>query len=162
MKYQVHILGEKPIDIDERTIDSLDVVSNADQQLYHVLFNGKSHRIHVLKIDVPQKTLCIEWNGLKWEIRLRDEIDLLAEKLSRSRHTMQSIAEVKAPMPGVILNCAVTPGDGVRKGDTLFVIEAMKMENIIRAPIDAVVDEVCVQAGDKVDKDAVLLRFHTQ
>ncbi len=162
MKYQVHILGEDPIDIDDRSLDAIDIVSNADQQFYHVLFNGKSHFIRVLKIDIPQKTVYIEWNGLKWVIRLRDEIDLLAEKLSRSTHTTQNVTEVKAPMPGVILNCSVGPGDGVSKGDALFIIEAMKMENIIRAPMDAVVEEVYVQAGDKVDKGALLLRFHTQ
>jgi len=161
MKYRVEIFGEKPIEIDDGALDALDLVAYADEQIYHVLYNGKSHCIRILNVDIRQKRLTIEWKGLKWNIHLRDEIDLLAEKLHRSKRTVQRVSEVKAPMPGVIVDCAVAPGDGVRKGDTLFVIEAMKMENIIRAPRDAVVEEVCVRQGDKVEKDALLLRFHT-
>ena len=62
-----------------------------------------------------------------------------------------------APMPGVVLDMRVAPGDAVTKGQTLVILEAMKMEHHMNAAEDGVVDQVFVNAGDQVVKDAVLL-----
>lgn len=64
-----------------------------------------------------------------------------------------------APMPGTVLSVDVTPGQPVRRGDPLLVLEAMKMQNIIRAPADAVVGEVLVKAGQAVGFGEALVRF---
>lgn len=66
------------------------------------------------------------------------------------------VITVKAPMPGNILNVRVNEGDAVKKGDVLFILEAMKMENEIMAPQDATVVSVMVQKGAKVNADEVL------
>lgn len=57
---------------------------------------------------------------------------------------------VKAPLPGVILKVLVTPGQNVKKGDTVLVLEAMKMENNITAECDGAVTGICIAAGDTV------------
>lgn len=57
---------------------------------------------------------------------------------------------VKAPMPGKILSVAVSAGQAVKKGETLLILEAMKMQNEIAAPHDAVVSEVRVSANQTV------------
>lgn len=64
--------------------------------------------------------------------------------------------QVTAPMPGNVLNVNVTVGQAVKKGDVLFILEAMKMENDIVAPEDGVVKQLLVQKGATVDTDAVL------
>ena len=64
--------------------------------------------------------------------------------------------QVTAPMPGNILNVNVSMGQAVKKGDVLFILEAMKMENDIVAPEDGVVKQILVQKGATVDTDAVL------
>lgn len=64
--------------------------------------------------------------------------------------------QVTAPMPGNILNVNITMGQAVKKGDVLFILEAMKMENDIVAPEDGVVKQILVQKGATVDTDAVL------
>ena len=64
---------------------------------------------------------------------------------------------VEAPMPGTILAVNVKDGDSVKKGDVLFVLEAMKMENEIMAPRDGVVAGVHVAKGDSVDSGKVLV-----
>lgn len=66
---------------------------------------------------------------------------------------------VAAPMPGVVLEVRVVRGDVVRRGDPLFVLEAMKMRNTIRAPRDGVVDEVTTEAGRPVGPGEPLLRL---
>ncbi len=66
-------------------------------------------------------------------------------------------SEIKAPMAGTILSVNVSPGQNVTQGDTLVVLEAMKMENEIVAPTDGVVGEVFVNSSDRVESDQVLL-----
>lgn len=64
--------------------------------------------------------------------------------------------QVTAPMPGNILNVNITMGQAVKRGDVLFILEAMKMENDIVAPEDGVVKQILVQKGAAVDTDAIL------
>jgi biotin carboxyl carrier protein len=68
-------------------------------------------------------------------------------------------AELIAPMPGTILSVAVAPGDRVSRGQTLLVLEAMKMKNAIKAPQGAVVAEVLVQPGQTVAYGHLMLKF---
>ncbi|HZT76040.1 MAG TPA: acetyl-CoA carboxylase biotin carboxylase subunit [Vicinamibacterales bacterium] len=68
-------------------------------------------------------------------------------------------ANVTAPMPATVVKLLVSAGDAVKKGDTLLVLEAMKMELPIRAPGDATVKAVCCRAGEMVPPDAVLVEF---
>ena len=63
---------------------------------------------------------------------------------------------VKAPMPGTILAVNVTAGQAIKKGDVLFILEAMKMENEIMAPADGTVAAVAVTKGATVESGAVL------
>lgn len=63
---------------------------------------------------------------------------------------------VSAPMPGNILSVSVKPGDVVKSGDTLMILEAMKMENEILAPADGTIDQVFVQKGSTVETGAAL------
>lgn len=67
--------------------------------------------------------------------------------------------EVKAPMAGTILSVKVTAGQSVTQGDTLVVLEAMKMENEVVAPADGVVGEILVNANQRVESDQVLLKI---
>jgi biotin carboxyl carrier protein len=70
-----------------------------------------------------------------------------------------SAREISAPMPGRIVRIACAPGDAVRKGVPLVVIEAMKMQNELCARADSVVRAVRVVAGDTVDRGAVLIEL---
>jgi len=65
--------------------------------------------------------------------------------------------EVQAPMAGTILDVKVSAGQSVAEGDTLVVLEAMKMENEVVAPADGVVGDIFVNANDRVESDQILL-----
>lgn len=63
---------------------------------------------------------------------------------------------IVCPMPGKVLGLKAEPGQAVKSGQTIVIIEAMKMENEIVAPVDGVVESVLVKSGDSVDTDAIL------
>lgn len=64
---------------------------------------------------------------------------------------------VKSPLPGIVIGVQVNVGDEVKKGQTVAMLEAMKMENAIQAPVDGKVTEICVNTGDSVLEGVVLL-----
>ncbi len=67
---------------------------------------------------------------------------------------------VKAPMPGVILDIKVSQGQSVKKGDCVFILEAMKMENEIFAPVDGTVESITVSKGQNVNSGEVLMTIN--
>jgi biotin carboxyl carrier protein len=69
------------------------------------------------------------------------------------------VAELKAPMPGLVLSILVKEGDEIKKGDNLLVLEAMKMENIIKSPADVTIKSIRIKPSDKVEKNQVLIQF---
>lgn len=86
-------------------------------------------------------------------------IDPLAAKRRRREDDMGGGGVVKALMPGRVVRVLVVKGDTVRKGAGLLILEAMKMENEIQAPMDGVVDELFVNAGQTVEGGADLVHI---
>ncbi|MFH2036280.1 MAG: biotin/lipoyl-containing protein [Candidatus Zixiibacteriota bacterium] len=74
----------------------------------------------------------------------------------KSGHTKMAIS---APMPGLVLQIDVKSGDNIKKGQTLLIIEAMKMENMIKSPHDGIIKEIYVSAGEAVNKNEKLVEF---
>ena len=66
---------------------------------------------------------------------------------------------IRCPMPGLVMSIAVAEGQEVKAGETLAVVEAMKMENVLRAERDGVIEKICVKPGDSVAVDAVIMEF---
>ena len=66
---------------------------------------------------------------------------------------------LRAPMPGLVVSIAVSAGQEVKAGEPLAVVEAMKMENVLRAERDGVVKAVNVKPGDNLSVDAVIMEF---
>jgi biotin carboxyl carrier protein len=94
---------------------------------------------------------------LKWGIQ--EPIDLLLKEMGMDQAAMQQAEDLKAPMPGLVLDIKVSPGQEVKKGDALLILEAMKMENVLKAPADAKVKNICVDKGQGVEKNQVLIEF---
>jgi propionyl-CoA carboxylase alpha chain len=66
---------------------------------------------------------------------------------------------VKAPMPGILVSLPVSVGDRVKLGQTLLVIEAMKMENALKSPAEAIVTDILAQPGDSLTRNQVLVKL---
>ena len=71
----------------------------------------------------------------------------------------QVVKDIKAPMPGLVLQISVGPGDTVEKGDPLLILEAMKMENVLKAPGSGTVKKVSVNQGQAVEKNQLLIEM---
>jgi acetyl-CoA carboxylase biotin carboxyl carrier protein len=86
-------------------------------------------------------------------------VEWLSEPFTGANHHggMAMSVEVKAPMPGKILEVLVKVGDSVKEDDEIVMLEAMKMENPIYAPADGTVQEVKVKANDSVETEQVLV-----
>ena len=69
------------------------------------------------------------------------------------------VSDLKAPMPGLVLEVSVEGGQQVSKGDGLLILEAMKMENVIKSPTDGVIKSISVNKGETVEKNQLILNF---
>ena len=126
---------------------------------FHILQDNQSFNATVLEADYETKTFSIKINKNVYTVNLKDKFDLLVEKLGFSNMTVQKVNNIKAPMPGLVLDVLVQVGDAVTKGDSVLILEAMKMENVIKAEGDAVVKRIEIKKGTPVEKNQILVEF---
>ena len=164
--YQVKVNGKFDYAVnksgDELTINDKVVAADMrqlDPNNWHIINQLKSYNVEVVTFDSNLKTAEIKVNNNTYHITAKDKFDTLLEQMGMSNINATKVSEVKAPMPGMVLKTFVAEGDQIKKGDNLFVLEAMKMENIIKSPDDAVVKTVKIKPGDKVEKGQVLVQF---
>ncbi len=124
---------------------------------YQLLTNNKSYEIKILSIERQFVWMLID----DFEVRVdtKNELDLMMSKLGIATNSVDGNLEVLAPMPGTILEIMVSPGQRIKKGDALLVLNAMKMENVIKATRGAEINEVQVSRDQNVIKNQVLITF---
>lgn len=127
---------------------------------FHLIKNNKSYNIEIVKSDFNEKTFTVLVNGHKYQLSVKDKFDELLKNLGMDNLNANKINEMKAPMPGLVLDVRVEEGSQIKKGDALLVLEAMKMENIIKSPTDGVIKKINVKKGMAVEKNQVLINFN--
>ena len=126
---------------------------------YHIIKENKSYNLEVLIINPEEKSFFIKVNGIKYKFNAKDKYDELLHSLGMDNSGSIKVADLKAPMPGLVLEVSVEGGQQVNKGDTLLILEAMKMENVIKSPTDGVIKSISVKKGETVDKNQLILNF---
>lgn len=110
-------------------------------------------------VKVEGTQIRFDIDGQPVELQVKNEQALLLETLGMKAELEQSVGDIKAPMPGKVLSIDVRQGDQVQKGDTLLVLEAMKMENEIKAPIQGRVKTIQVELGQTIEKKTLLVEL---
>jgi biotin carboxyl carrier protein len=128
----------------------------AGTPLYHLLLGGESWTVAVQPLDGAGRW-ALGAVGERVEVAAVDERARQAEALTERRGPRASGGIVVAPMPGLVVRVEVAPGQRVEAGAGLVVVEAMKMENELRAAGPGVVEAVHVAVGQAVEKGAPLV-----
>lgn len=152
------------IDIDHHgrlTIDGTEMAADmrlvGGQHLYSLLLDNASYEI-VLDSEGEQRNLSgVMVAGLRYVVKVQDERSRRLALVDRSLRAPDGELLIKAPIPGLVLRVPVTPDQEVGEGETLVILEAMKMENELRAPRAGTVHEVRIQPGAQVTLGQVLV-----
>jgi biotin carboxyl carrier protein len=125
------------------------------ESYFSFLFQGVSYLVDVIGQDTEYTVFTR--NSFRTVQIFNDEM-LLHQSLKRGGG-LGSSKEIRCGMPGKIIEIFVKPGDTIKANKPLLIMEAMKMENEIRATHDAKIKEVCVNQGDSVESGALLIKF---
>ena len=126
---------------------------------FHVINDFKTYIVEIVKVDKKSKKVEVKVNGTNYPVAIFDKMDLLLTKMGIEVEAEERMEEITAPMPGLILDIAVKEGDQVKAGDKLMVLEAMKMENVIKSPTDATIGQIKVKITESVEFGQSLIRF---
>lgn len=145
-------------EFDTADLANLDIVA-IDDSNFHILKEGEAFRAEIVQMDMVNKLFTIKINGNTYDVKLADHYDQLIKKLGLTTAVAHKVKDLRAPMPGLVLQVNVEPGQTVSRGDALLILEAMKMENVMKSPGDGVVKAIHVHKGMAVDKGVVLIEM---
>ncbi len=142
--------GKVLVNGEERDVDFL----NLGGDLFSVI---TEHRSLEAVINDDEGAVAVMMSGRQFEAQVLDERAMLMMQRRGTQAT--GSGEVKAPMPGLIVAVTAERDANVAKGDTVVVLESMKMQNELKAPIDGAVRAIHVEAGQAVDKNELLVEI---
>lgn len=156
--YRVSVDGNYEFQLVANDSENIDQ-SELSGQKVHLLHNNKSFAVELLKNDFVNRNYSVKVNGNLYQVNVGTPLDALIKEMGLSLGNDSIQDEILAPMPGIILEVNVAEGDAVKKGDSLCVLEAMKMENTLTASRDGIVKTVNIAKGETVDKGKLLVEF---
>lgn len=142
--YQIKI-GDKLLEADIRQLDP---------HTLSLLVEGRSYRAYLAR-DKDRRLIQIQGQQFELTESLQDSDGFFGG----SGRSEEDELRIKAPMPGKVIKISVNEGEEVRKNQTLVIVEAMKMENEIKASLEAVVKKIHAAAGDLVDTDTPIIEL---
>lgn len=168
--YKISVNGKNPLktELKTKSSDVIGTLNNIPTEAsiietgkgeYHLIYNNKSYNFLIVKADFTEKKLTVKVNGKKFNVDVKDKFDELLHNLGMDNVSSKKVNDIKAPMPGMVLNILVGEGQEVKKGDSLLVLEAMKMENILKSPADGIVKKIVATKGTAVEKNQLLIQF---
>lgn len=137
---------------------NVDLIKESETR-YHLIKDNRSYNLELLESNVATKEFTIKVNGNEYKLKAQDKYDELLSKMGISRGAVAKVNELKAPMPGLVLQVMVEVGQEVKQDEPLLILEAMKMENVLKSPADVVIKSIEISTQDAVEKNQILLKF---
>lgn len=135
------------------------VVQWDDERFFSLKFNGNTFFGEILENASESNHLKIKINHRVFDVRKKGSLDELIAAMGLDKPKIKKLKELQAPMPGRIVNVAVSVGDELNVGDEILSLEAMKMENVLKAEGIGIVKSINIGTNDVVDKGSVLIEF---
>jgi len=126
---------------------------------YHIIKDDKTYKVSIVLYNEIEKTLQLRINNRLYTVEVKDRFDILLEEMGMDQLTTQKANDLKAPMPGLVLRVLVEEQQVVKKGDSLILLEAMKMENVLKAAGDGVIKKIVAQEKTTVEKGQLLIQM---
>jgi biotin carboxyl carrier protein len=139
-------------------LETLDLATLSPNE-FNAIKDHQSLNARLIEANWLTKTFTLESGGETFEVEIKDQLDQQLEQMGFGTSSSKQLKEIKAPMPGLVLEVSVTGGQTVKEGDRILILEAMKMENSILIHADATIKKVLVVAGQAVEKGQVLVEL---
>ena len=156
--YKTKVNSTFEFDIDSKQTSQLDAIKISDSK-FHILEDSKSFTAEIIESSFSQKKYTVKINNNTYVVEIEDDMDALISSMGFEVGASKQINNIKAPMPGLILEIDVSEGQEVKENDTLLILEAMKMENVLTSPRDGIIKSISVKKGDAVEKNQLLVEF---
>jgi biotin carboxyl carrier protein len=126
---------------------------------FSVIIDGQSLKVEAIEGPDESGAMTVKVGGVLREVTVLDKRALLLDKMGMNTSDSGADLQLCAPMPGKVLSVLVKAGQDVKVGDSLLVLEAMKMENVIKSAVDGTIEDVNAKAGLAVEKGELLVAF---
>lgn len=147
--------------IDEKETQTLSgaAVKWHDHRFFELKFDGKKYHCELVADQSEIGQLTIRINHRTFQVKKAHALDSLIAAMGLDKPKLRKLKEMQAPMPGRVTAVHVKVGDQIEPGTPLLSLEAMKMENVLKAEGIGVVSALEINEGDVVEKGALLIRF---
>jgi biotin carboxyl carrier protein len=123
----------------------------------YLLYKNKKYLAEIVEKNQNKYTVLI--NGVSYTYTIESPISYKRKKYLDKQKTKNKVEIIQAPMPGKVIDVLVEPGAEVKTGESVLILEAMKMQNEIASPIDGIVVKVYVRQNDIVNKDDLFMEI---
>jgi biotin carboxyl carrier protein len=159
-QYYIHV-DEQDFTVTRDDLSFLDLHKTTPTH-FHLLKDHQSYHVELISANMLDKTMTIMVNGNSYNLKIDDEYDTMVAKMGLLEKTEAKSNNIMAPMPGYIVDIMVSAGDAIEKDTPLFVLTAMKMENIILSDGIGVVKSIEVKKDDSVDKGQLIIEMEPE
>ena len=158
MKVAFKFINDQRLELASDQLERSDII-DLNEGRAHLILGHRGYTFELVDLDRSTKTVTMIYNGEKYTVEIQEEVEQLVESLGLNVVKNKAVGEVSAPMPGKVLDILVENGQAVEEGTPLLILEAMKMENIIKAEGQGIVTEIYTEKGATVDKGGPLLKI---
>ena len=153
------LIEDQEIEISQEELDNFNLTFNQKNGVFHALSNGQSHQIVPMESSENGKIQTVSVDNIIIETTVLNTLDQQVKSMGLSIVDESKSRNIIAPMPGLILEIMCSEGDEIEEGTSLLILEAMKMENVIKAEGSGTITKIHNSKGDSVDKGQLIIEI---